>query len=158
MKNLAAICMTVVLALLASAGTVRAQSLPTADTLEIQGIYARYNYAFDSADGEMFASVFADDGEFVTGAQTMKGAAALKAMAARGTKRERPKIFHITTNVLITTANSAKRITCMMTVDLSRENVISGGGVYEDMFVKTAQGWKLKKRVFFGEPRPTPTR
>lgn len=106
----------------------------------------------------MFASVFTEDGEFVTGAQTMKGASALKAMAGRGTKRERPKIFHITTNVLITpAADGATGSVYVMTVDLSRDNVISGGGVYEDAFVKTAQGWKLKKRVFFGEPRPTAT-
>jgi hypothetical protein len=154
MKTLAAMGSALALVLLTAAAAA-AQTLSPADTLEIQRLYASYNYAFDSADGDMFATVFSEDGEFETGGRTTKGVAALKAMASRGTKRERPKIFHITTNVLITpTADGAKGSAYVMTVDLSRENVISGGGVYEDAFVKTPQGWKLKKRVFFGEPRP----
>ena len=41
-------------------------TLSANDEAEIHGLYARYVWAFDSSDGDMFASVFTDDGEFVT--------------------------------------------------------------------------------------------
>jgi hypothetical protein len=134
-------------------------TLSGADYGEINALYARYAYAFDSSDQDMFASVFTPDGEFVTGTRTTAGVTALKAMASgRGPKKERPKIFHLTMNVLITpTAAGASGSAYVITVDLARNPVISGGGVYEDAIVKTPQGWKFKKRIFFPEARPAPT-
>jgi uncharacterized protein (TIGR02246 family) len=134
-------------------------TLSGTDYGEINALYARYAYAFDSSDQDMFASVFTPDGEFVTGARTTAGVTALKAMASgRGPKKERPKIFHVTMNVLITpTATGASGSAYVITVDLAKSSVISGGGVYEDVIVKTAEGWKFKKRTFFPEARPAPT-
>src|SRR5215470_16240594 len=94
-----------VAAFAASVLSAHAADVPTlsgTDYAEINGLYARYVWAFDSSDGEMFASVFTDDGEFVTGARTTKGRKDLTAMAARGPKKDHPKIFHITTSVMVT--------------------------------------------------------
>jgi hypothetical protein len=140
---------------LAGAHAADAQSLSGTDYAEINALYARYVYAFDSADGEMFASVFTENGEFTSGAGTTSGRKALTTMASRGPKRERPKIFHITVNVLITpSAEGAKGSAYVMTVDLAKNPVISGGGVYEDVIVKTPEGWKFKKRSYFAESTP----
>ena len=144
------------------AGGVAAAGPPTlsgTDYGEINALYARYAYAFDSSDADMFASVFTPDGEFVTGTRTITGGTALKAMASgRGPKRERPKIFHLTLNVLITpTAAGASGAAYVVTVDLAKNPAISGGGVYEDVIVKTPEGWKFKKRTFFPEARPPST-
>ena len=134
-------------------------TLSGTDYGEINALYARYAYAFDSSDAEMFASVFTPDGEFITGTRTTAGVAALKAMASgRGPKKERPKIFHLTLNVLITpTAAGASGAAYVVTVDLAKNPAISGGGVYEDVIVKTPEGWKFKKRTFFPEARPPST-
>ena len=61
-------------------------------------------------------------------------------------------------NVLITpTAAGASGSAYVITVDLAKNSVISGGGVYEDLIVKTPDGWKFKKRTFFPEARPAAT-
>ena len=142
-----------------STGAAGSPTLSGTDYGEINALYARYAYAFDSSDAEMFASVFTADGEFITGTRTTAGVAALKAMASgRGPKKERPKIFHLTMNVLITpTAVGASGSAYVVTVDLAKNPAISGGGVYEDVIVKTAEGWKFKKRTFFPEARPPST-
>ncbi len=142
-----------------STGAAGSPTLSGNDYGEINALYARYAYAFDSSDAEMFASVFTADGEFITGTRTTAGVAALKAMASgRGPKKERPKIFHLTMNVLITpTAVGASGSAYVVTVDLAKNPAISGGGVYEDVIVKTAEGWKFKKRTFFPEARPPST-
>jgi len=140
--------------IIASTGAriARAQSLSGTDYAEINMLYSRYAYAFDSSDGAMFASVFTDDGEFVSGALTTKGRSALTAMASRGPKKERPKIFHVTVNVLITPSpEGAKGSAYVMLVDLAKNPVISGGGVYNDIIVKTTEGWRFKKRSYFVE-------
>ena len=147
------------LSVVVSVAAAGPSTLSGTDYGEINALYARYAYAFDSSDAEMFASVFTPDGEFVTGPRTTAGVTALKAMASgRGPKKERPKIFHLTMNVLITpTAAGASGSAYVITVDLAKNSVISGGGVYEDAIVKTPQGWKFKKRTFFPEARPAAT-
>jgi uncharacterized protein (TIGR02246 family) len=145
----------------ASMLSVYAAGVPTLsanDYAEIHGLYARYVWAFDSNDGDMFASVFTDDGEFVVGTRVTKGRKDLAAMASRGPKKDHPKIFHITTNVLITpSTEGAIGHAYVVLVDLAKNPAISGGGVYDDVIVKTAEGWKFKKRSYFAEPGPPAT-
>jgi len=129
------------LSVMVSVAAAGPPTLSGTDYAEINALYSRYAYAFDSSDAEMFASVFTPDGEFVIGPRTTEGSTALKAMASgRGPKKERPKIFHLTMNVLITpTAVGASGSAYVVTVDLAKNPAISGGGVYEDVIVKTAE-------------------
>jgi hypothetical protein len=56
--------------MVALAAVVQAEakgSLSGNDYTEIQMLYARYNYAFDSSNPEMYGGVFTTDGEFVIG-------------------------------------------------------------------------------------------
>lgn len=142
----------------AGSATVGAQggkgTLTGEDYAEIQRLYYMYNYAFDTNDGEAYAAVFTEDGEFVvSGGQAMAGRDEIAALAAsRGEPRERPKIFHVTTNIIIhPSPEGATGSAYVVLVDLAADTVISGGGVYEDELVKTAEGWRFKKRSFFSE-------
>jgi hypothetical protein len=116
----------------ASALPLRAADVPAlsgTDYAEINSLYARYVWAIDSSDGDMFASVFTADGEFVIGDRTTKGRKDIAAIAARGPRKERPKIFHITTNVLITPSlEGATGHAYVMLVDLARTRPFPAAG------------------------------
>lgn len=89
--------------MLATVGLVQAQpknALTSNDYTEIQMLYARYNYAFDSNNPEMWSGTFATDGEFVIGERVLKGRKQLSAFVTpRGPVKERPKILHISTSL-----------------------------------------------------------
>ena len=60
-------CVVLPLGAVATSASAQEGTLPGEDYAEIQGLYYMYNYAFDSSDGEAYASVFTEDGEFVVG-------------------------------------------------------------------------------------------
>ena len=124
------------------------------DYAEIQRLYAVYNYAFDSDDGEMAASVFTSDGQFVMPGRTIRGRADIAALAGgRSAVRERPKVVHITTSVIINPSpEGATGSAYVILVDLAQTSGITGGGVYEDVIVRTPEGWRFKRRSYFPEP------
>ena len=132
----------------------RATELSGTDYAEIQRLYATYNHGIDANDGGMFASVFSSDGEFVVPGRTIKGRADIAALAGgRGGVRERPKVRHITTSVMINPSpEGATGSAYVILVDLAQTAAIAGGGVYEDVIVGTPQGWRFKKRSYFPEP------
>jgi hypothetical protein len=138
----------------------QATELSGTDYAEINRLYAMYAHAYDSADPELYASLFTSDGEFVIPGRTLKGHDDLAELAGgRGAVKERAKLFHITTSVIINpTAEGATGSAYVMLVDLARTPVISGGGVYEDVFVRTPEGWRFKKRSYFPEPAAVATK
>ena len=139
--------------------TLHAESkLSGEDYAEIQMLYARYNYAFDSSNPAMYGGVFTTDGEFVIGDRTLRGQKGIGELAAgRGPLKPRPKIFHISTNVLIEpAADGAKGSSYVTLIDLQQNPAVTGGGTYEDVIVRTKDGWRFKKRSYFAEAAPTP--
>jgi hypothetical protein len=134
------------------------KTLTGTDYGEIQALYARYNYAVDSSNPEMYGGVFTPDGEFVAGERTLKGRKAIGAIAqGRGPVKARPTIHHVGSSVLIEpSAEGAKGSSYVVLMDLSKNPAISGGGVYEDVIVRTSEGWRFKKRTYFAEPAPPP--
>jgi hypothetical protein len=150
--------LTLMGALLMGAGTTAhtESKLSGADYAEIQMLYARYNYAFDSSNPAMYGGVFTTDGEFVIGDRTLRGQKEIGELAAgRGPLKPRPKIFHISTNVLIEPApEGAKGSSYVTLIDLQKNPAVTGGGTYEDAIVKTAEGWRFKRRSYFSEAAP----
>ena len=132
----------------------KATTLSGTDYAEINRLYSMYGHAFDSADPELYASLFTSDGEFVIPGQTFKGHDELVGLAGgRSEVRDRAKLQHITSSVVINPApEGATGSAYVLLIDLARTPVISGGGVYEDVFVKTSEGWRFKKRSYFPEP------
>lgn len=140
-------------------------ALSAADYVEIQQLVARYAYAVDThADnGNAYADLFAPDGVF--GGQT-RGREAL-AELARTTQKDRggPSYTrHYLTNVIIyPTPDGARGNQYLVAIDVSegggKPSSVAHGGRYDDVYVKTPQGWRFKSRQYvpsqIGVPPPT---
>jgi uncharacterized protein (TIGR02246 family) len=128
-----------------------AKALTGGDIAEIQQLYARYNQSWDFRDVELYLSVYTDDAVFTTGAgEVYAGKKALKdyltkAFAA-GTNADGT---HNNTSIVITaTADGAKGrgYWTVMNV-MAQPPVVSSVGYYNDTFVKSADGWRIKSRT-----------
>jgi hypothetical protein len=118
------------------------------DYVEIQQLYADYMYALDQGDGERLANDFVEGGEFTgvhaPGRKPIHGREELVAMGKRGVgTRTYP------TNLLITRTPDGAKASCYFVQFNVKDDPPTMGktAIYEDTLVKTAQGWKFKKRI-----------
>jgi hypothetical protein len=149
--------------------------LTALDYAEIQQLYAKYAFAYDTAsgNGEDYARLFTADGAFNfpngdprrrcdpiepgSKVSECKGPAAL-AKLARGTgeTKGRLTLSHVTTNIVI--EPSAEGATGKAYLALPGLGAQGGGmrvaGLYEDTMVRTPDGWKFKLRVYTPIPNP----
>ena len=139
---------------LAGIGGVYAQQgmkLTGQDFAEIEQLYGRYNQGSDFRDLDLWMSIFSDDGVFVVGGNEFVGKAAIREWRAGSfARREGPMTGrHIVSSVVVTpTADGATGVAYYFTMNMgSRPPTIGGGGILEDVFVKTSDGWRIKKRV-----------
>ncbi len=158
MLTLRAVVVTVVVGAVTGAGMLYANRseaatprLTGADVAEIQQLYARYNQGWDFRDVDLYLSAYTDDGVFTTGAgEPFAGKSALKdyltAAFARGTNGD---ATHNNTGILITpTAEGAKGRGYWFVINvLSQPPAITSSGHYNDTFVKTRDGWRIKTRT-----------
>jgi SnoaL-like protein len=130
-------------------------TLTPADYIEIQQLAVRYGYAMDSgADGgEMLAALFAPDGAFLSATRgRIEGHDKLVALG-KGQNPMYPRRF-IVNHVVEPSANGATGRAYVVEVDLPSEGERLGGeltttgGRYEDVYEKTATGWRFKTRQF----------
>jgi len=128
------------------ATAANADPMTAQDYFEIQQLYAKYNHAIDSGNGEAYADTFTPDGVF----NNNTGRDALVKFVKdtwygrmNGATRQ-----HWNTNLLITgDAKQAKGSVYLMLVDLSTKPVsVMTMAMYDDELVKTAQGWRFTKR------------
>ena len=135
------------------AQTSKPATLTAADYLEIQQLVARYSYAVDmhGGDGSAYAALFTPDGTFGTQA---KGTAQLAELAAKTNKERSGPAFarHFVTNVMIRPApEGATGRSYLVALDISearKPTTILHGGHYDDVYVKTSQGWRIKSRTY----------
>jgi uncharacterized protein (TIGR02246 family) len=132
------------------------------DYIEIRQLAARYAYAVDTGaeNGSVYASLFAPDGVFLdrTGRAT-SGKDALAALARRNTRGQQSAFHFIMNHVIEPTADGATGKEYLVQLRMGegeRPNDIFGGGHYEDVYVKTADGWRFKQRQFIPSERPPP--
>jgi SnoaL-like domain len=142
------------------------KSLTPQDYIEIQQLSARYAFAIDvcTNGGVDFADLFDDDGEFsvsrewgVAGNRPTKGRAALiKAAGGDGQGGcVDPKttmgygISHLIVNLVITpTAEGATGRSYLLAIGVGGDPTkIERQGGYDDEYVKTAAGWRFKRRI-----------
>jgi 3-phenylpropionate/cinnamic acid dioxygenase small subunit len=134
------------------AETGSVMKLTADDYIQIQQLYAAYAHALDTGQGEKFAATFVEDGEFTGGRPTgranevrtpRRGKEALTEMGSRGGTR------HFTANLIITPTADGAKGSCYLLLFNARNipATISETAIYDDTLVKTAQGWKFKKRV-----------
>jgi len=139
----------------AAGSATSSTGLTAADYIEIQQLAVRYSYAMDTgADGgEMLASLFAPDGAFESA--TRGHIAGHDQLVALGKGRDPmyPRRF-IVNHVIEPAPGGAIGRAYVVEVDLPSEGEKLGGdlsptgGRYEDVYEKTAAGWRFKSRRF----------
>ena len=121
-----------------------AEGLSTQDYIDIEQLYATYNHAIDSGDGEAWAATFTPDGTFnkFTGHDQLVGfIQRWKAEMNGGNRR------HWNTNLRIQPSkDGASASVFLMLVDVTTKGIIATG-MYNDTLVKTATGWRFKTRA-----------
>ena len=137
------------------AGAQPKPALTTQDYIDIQQLYARYNDAIDSGDGEAYAATFTPDGVF----NTFKGHDAIVGFIQNWTtKMNGGSRRHWNTNLVITpTPEGASGSVYLMLLDISvKPPVVATTAKYTDAMVKTPQGWRFSHRATKGDPAPKP--
>jgi hypothetical protein len=131
--------------------------LATADYVEIQQLYARYNTAIDTGDGQAWAATFVPDGVFNT--NTVGHDALVQFVRDWREKRNGANLRHSNTNLVITpTPEGAKGTIYLALLNISvRPAIIQSTGMYEDYLVKTPAGWRFKTRTVRTDPVPPKT-
>jgi hypothetical protein len=129
-------------------------TLTPLDYLQIQQLVARYAYALDSGadSGRMYADLFSPEGAFVErNGQEITGRDALAALAVR-TQKGPMVVFHFIMNhVIEPTADGAIGREYLIQLKIGEDgkaSEVAGGGHYDDAYVKTANGWRFKRRQF----------
>jgi 3-phenylpropionate/cinnamic acid dioxygenase small subunit len=159
----------------ASAGWVWAQggagsaAFTDQDYAAIHQLYARYAQGTDLVNAEMWLNVFTEDAIFRPTANQdkrrgaspseFKGRAAMTKwrmdnFAARPPDRN---YRHWTGSWVITPGpnGSARGKVYWMAFDPTvRPLAVADTGIYEDVYVKTRDGWRIKERTAYSDPQP----
>jgi hypothetical protein len=157
---LLAICAWLTIA--ASAGAAQkpknAATLSATDYIEIQQLVARYGYALDTAAdrGEAYAQLFTPDGAFVarTGhPYEIRGRAQLAAYAAGDLTHRGPAYVrdYATNHIVHPSPGGATGRVYVVWIEVGENGnpgVVQSGGHYDDVYVKTRDGWRIKTRTF----------
>jgi hypothetical protein len=129
-----------------------AKALTAQDLVEIQQLYAKYNWALDSGDSEGYASTFTPDGVF----NTNIGHDAIVKFADTFHAGLGSHVRHWNTNLMILPSpEGATGQVYLVLVDFAaKPATIVTSASYSDEIVKTAQGWRFKKRATKGDVAP----
>jgi hypothetical protein len=121
-----------------------AEELSAQDYIDIEQLYATYNHAIDSGDGEAWAATFTPDGTFnkFTGHDQLVGFIKRWKEEMNGGNRR-----HWNTNLrIVPSKDGASASVFLMLVDVSTKSIVATG-MYDDTLVKTASGWRFKTRA-----------
>jgi hypothetical protein len=127
----------------------RAGALTAQDYVDIQQLYARYNWAIDAGDVESYVALYTPDGSF----NTFNGADGLRTFMKNrqgGTRR------HWNSNlVIMPSPEGASGKVYLVLVDVGlKPPAISSAARYEDRLVKVNGRWLFKKRQTSPDPAP----
>jgi len=145
-----------------AAGTAAAaaptSSLSATDTIEIHQLIARSAFALDTAAdrGAAYAQLFTTDGAFITKTARpveIKGRTQLAAFAVGDLTHRGPAFVreYLTNTIIQPSRGGATGRIYVVWIEVGENGnpgVIPGGGVYEDEYVKTRDGWRIGKRTF----------
>jgi len=137
----------------------------TGDRLDILQKIAEYSYAFDGRDAEGWANLFTDDGEWISTVREqdkptehLVGREAIRKWAANRhrTIPDTYRSFHHQSGTIFDALTSEAARTRTMLIltghdmsgyDGSKGPGVTITGIYEDDWVKTSEGWLIRKRV-----------
>ena len=123
--------------------------LTTDDLIEIQQLYARYNTAIDTGDGETFGGCFAEGGVFNPGhGEPLEGHDAIAGFAV-DTHKNLPLMRHNATNIVIDGDGDAATGSAFLIGYLAgAEYKVIVTGRYRDQLTRTGNGWRFTDRQF----------
>ena len=160
MRGLRAMTAMVVLALALGAGWASAQekssqgvkALSGQDYFEIQQLISKYGQGSDLRDAEMWLSIWTPDAVFQIGTgKPMVGTKDLTDFRMSSFKSRPPgaKPRHWNSSLVLTpTAEGANGRMYYVTYETSgKAPVLNNSGYYDDVWVRTPAGWRLKHRV-----------
>ena len=135
-----------------SAQSGAAKTFTAQDFVDIQQLYAKYNWSLDSGDADAYASTFTPDGVF----NNNVGRDAIVKFANTFHAGLGAHVRHWNTNLMITpTAEGAAGQVYLVLVDFANKPpTIATSASYTDELVKTPQGWRFKKRQTKGDSAP----
>lgn len=118
---------------------------PTYSIIEIAELVGRYNRSFDDGEVQQWLDTFVDDGVFVSRGNEIAGHRALQEWF----ESIDHTTIHVTTNPMIEAEGDSIRHRCTVVVFRrhSNEVVCESVGWYEDIIVRTTEGWKFKVRA-----------
>ena len=119
---------------------------------EIENLYARYSQGSDFQDAELFLSAFSEDATIVRAdGSSIQGMTALRAERAERYQGRTGDVGrrHRTGSYLVTpTAEGAKGRAYYVLLDVTtRPSTITFTGYYDDEFIRTPEGWRIKRRT-----------
>ena len=151
--------------LLLTAATIEAQSggldarvRILEDKEQIAQVLIDYGRHLDSRNLAAYASLFADDGEWVGGFGTVKGRANIQAFMEKnmGTAPNKGGNYHIMSNFAITVSGDTATAWSRWAFVVPGQSgaVISQAGRYDDTFVREKGAWKFRRRVASNDTAP----
>lgn len=130
-------------------------SLSPEDLIAIEQLVARYPYALDTGEdeGRAYANLFTEDGEFVSPAVTVSGRDALAELAYGHREGQGPLLVrNFGANLLVEPSpDGATGRQYGVIVDFGEQgepSAIGPGGHFEDLYVRTDEGWRIRRREF----------
>ena len=132
-------------------------TLSGGDYVEIDQLYARANFAFDTGmeNGAAFARMFTTDGSLVRSGVVTTGHAALAALAAPSATA--PAVHTWMSNLAIEPSrDGATGRVYALDFTSGAAKPINDSGRLDDVLVKTREGWRFKTRVYVSEIAAVP--
>ena len=153
------LCLGVVTGRAQTAPEAADPALSTRDYLEIEQLVYKYGWALDSGEnnGFAYADLYAPDATFTgtnqgPNGRTYQGRENLAALA-RGARRGPLNVSHLVANLIVTpTPDGAVGRAYVGIFDPGGPGQPPGaghGGFYDDVYVKTPEGWRFKERTFY---------
>jgi hypothetical protein len=133
------------------AAQLPAGTLTALDYAEIQQLYAQYAHGIDTHadEGWMYANTFTEDGVLTSGSRTWVGRGAIAELAKPPGD---PSLVHAIVNVKIEPSQEGADVDAnMMQLTLGEPGTpptVKGFGRYVDVTVRTAEGWRFKKKTW----------
>jgi hypothetical protein len=126
------------------------------DLQQIEELVQGYTRGIDIGP-EDASWVFAPDATFVYGSQTVSGEKALKDFYANLRKQNTTRtIRHLLSNLVVRATPEGAAGTVYLTT-IEAPAAITAVGMYEDNYVRTANGWRIKRRFYHQDlPGPLP--
>jgi hypothetical protein len=129
-------------------------SLSVMDYLQIEQLIASYGHALDSGfgkgdNGDAYAGLYTKDGVAFTNTKGYDALAALAREQPRGPKYVR---HYLTNHVIEPSPDGATGKAYLAVLDIGeggKPGTVFLGGHYEDTYVRTADGWRIKTRNLF---------